>query len=40
MLKGRFVGLVLGTVGKGVLGKAFNNSVKPIEAENHGGSAA
>jgi hypothetical protein len=38
--KGRFLGLVLGTVGKGVLGKAFNNSVKAIEAENNGGSAA
>jgi hypothetical protein len=30
--KGRFLGLVLGTVGKGVLGKAFANSVKAIEA--------
>ena len=38
--KGRFLGLVLGTVGKGVLGKAFSNSVKAIEAENNGGSAA
>ena len=38
--KGRFLGLVLGTVGKGVLGKAFDKSVKAIEAENNGGSAA
>jgi hypothetical protein len=32
--KGRFLGLVLGTVGKGVLEKAFENSVKAIEARN------
>ena len=38
--KGRLLALVLGTVGKGVLGKAFSNSVKAIEAENNGGSAA
>src|SRR6201986_1413741 len=31
-LKGRFLGVVLGTVGKGKLVKAFNNSVKAIEA--------
>jgi hypothetical protein len=31
-LKGRVLGLVLGTVGKGVLEKAFDNSVKAIEA--------
>jgi hypothetical protein len=31
-LKGRLLGLVLGTVGKGVLKKAFVNSVKAIEA--------
>ena len=37
---GRLLGLVLRTVGKGVLGKAFSNSVKAIEAENNGGSAA
>jgi hypothetical protein len=36
--KGRLLGLVLGTVGKGVLGKAFNNSVKAIAAEHNGGS--
>jgi hypothetical protein len=33
-LKGRFLGIVLGTVGKGVLSKAFVNSVKAIEARN------
>jgi hypothetical protein len=33
-LKGRLLGLVLGTVGKGVLEKAFVNSVKAIEARN------
>ena len=33
-LKGRMLGLVLGTVGKGVLKKAFDNSVKAIEARN------
>ena len=38
--KGRFLGLVLGTVGKGVLRKAFKHSVKAIEAENNGRSAA
>jgi hypothetical protein len=35
-LKGRVLGLVLGTVGKGVLKKAFDNSVKAIEARNTG----
>jgi hypothetical protein len=34
--KGRFLGLVLGTVGKGVLKKSFINSVKAIEARNNG----
>ena len=34
--KGRVLGLVLGTVGKGVLGKAFDNSIKAIEARNNG----
>jgi hypothetical protein len=34
--KGRILGLVLGTVGKGVLVKAFGNSVKAIEARNNG----
>jgi hypothetical protein len=34
--KGRVLGLVLGTAGKGVLAKAFGNSVKAIEARNNG----
>jgi hypothetical protein len=33
-LKGRVLGLVLRTVGRGVLEKAFENSVKAIEARN------
>ena len=33
-LKGRLLGFVVGTVGKGVLEKAFVNSVKAIEARN------
>ena len=33
--KGRFLALVLGTVGKGVLGKAFDHSVKAIEARDN-----
>ena len=33
-LKGRLLGLVVGTVGKSVLEKAFVNSVKAIEARN------
>jgi hypothetical protein len=33
-LKGRFLGVVLGTVGKRVLAKAFVNSVKAVEARN------
>ena len=33
-LRGRLLGLVVGTVGKGVLEKAFENSVKAIEARN------
>ena len=37
--KGRFLALVLGTVGKGVLGKAFRNSVKAIEALDDGTAA-
>ena len=36
-LKGRLLGFVLGTVGKGVLEKAFVNSVKAIEAQNSEG---
>ena len=38
-LKGRFLGVVLGTVGKGVLRKAFDNSIKAIEARNSGSRA-
>ena len=34
--KGRILALVLGSVGKGVLGKAFVNSIKAIEARNNG----
>ena len=37
--KGRFLGLVLGTVGKGVLAKAFGNSIKALEARNNGSPA-
>jgi hypothetical protein len=33
-LKGRFLGLVLGTIGKGKLKTAFENAVKAIEARN------
>jgi len=33
-LKGRMLGLVVGTIGKRVLEKAFVNSVKAIEARN------
>jgi len=33
--KGKFLGVVLGTVGKSRLVKAFNNSVKAIEARNY-----
>ncbi len=32
--KGRMLGLVLGTIGKSVLRKAFENTVKAIEAQN------
>ena len=39
-LKGRLLGTVLGTVGKRVLVKAFDNTVKAIEARNHGARAA
>ena len=35
-LKGRALGLVLGTVGKGVLEKAFSNTVTAIEKRNGG----
>ena len=33
-LKGRALGLVVGTIGRGVLEKAFRSSVKAIEARN------
>jgi hypothetical protein len=33
-LKGRVLGLVLGTIGKSVLEKAFRNTIKAIEARN------
>jgi hypothetical protein len=39
-IKGRVVGFVLGTIGKGKLEKAFANSVKAIEARNHGAGTA
>jgi hypothetical protein len=39
-LKGRLLGFVLGTIGKGVLEKAFANTIKAIEARNGKGSAS
>ena len=38
--KGRLLALVLGTVGKGVLGKAFANSIKAIEERDDGATGA
>ena len=38
-LKGRLLGVVLGTVGKRVLSTAFENSVTAIEASNNGANA-
>jgi hypothetical protein len=38
-LKGKMLGLVLGTVGRSVLKKAFENSVKAIEARNNSARA-
>jgi len=38
-LKGKVLALVLGTVGRSVLKKAFENSVKAIEARNGGARA-
>jgi hypothetical protein len=38
--KGRFLGVILGTVGKGRLKKAFDGAVKAIEARGDGGGAA
>ena len=39
-LKGRLLGLVVGTVGKGVLVKAFGKTVKAIEGRNDAARAA
>jgi hypothetical protein len=39
-LKGEVLGLVLGTIGRSVLKKAFENSVKVIEARNNGAAAS
>jgi len=39
-LKGRMLGLVVGTIGKGVLERAFQNSVKAIEARTSGAKTA
>src|SRR5262245_51203238 len=39
-LKGRLLGFVIGTIGKRQLEKAFENSVKAIEARNNGGKTA
>ena len=39
-LKGRLLGLVVGTIGKGVLEKAFANTIKAIEARNRKGIAS
>ena len=39
-LKGRLLGIVIGTVGKGQLRKAFENSVEAIEARTDGAKVA
>src|SRR5262245_30635418 len=39
-LKGRVLSLFLGTIGKRVLAKAFENSVKAIESRSHAATAA
>ena len=39
-LKGRVLGVVLGSIGKGRLEKAFDNAVKAIDARNNGAGAA
>jgi hypothetical protein len=39
-LRGRLLALVIGTIGKGRLQKAFSNTVKAIEARNYGPKAA
>jgi hypothetical protein len=38
--KGHMLGLVVGTIGKGVLEKAFQNSIKAIESRNVAAKAA
>jgi hypothetical protein len=38
-LRGRALGVVVGLFGKRVLAKAFGNTVKAIEARNHGATA-
>ena len=39
-VRGRVLGVVLGTIGKRVLRKAFGNTVKAIEARNDGARGA
>jgi hypothetical protein len=39
-IKGRMLGLVLGLIGKRVLGKELQKTVRAIEARNQGGRAA
>jgi hypothetical protein len=39
-LKGRLLGIVLGTVGKSKLEKAFKSSLRAVEARNYGASTA
>lgn len=39
-LKGRLLGFVVGTIGRGVLEKAFQNSVKALEARNGAAKSA
>jgi hypothetical protein len=39
-LKGRLLGLLVGTVGKGMLKKAFDQTVRAIEARGKGDGAA
>ena len=39
-VKGKALALVLGTVGKGVLAKAFDQSITAIEARNNGAPAS
>jgi len=38
--KGRALGLVVGSVGKGVLHKALKNTIKAVEARNNGSASA